>query len=139
MSLVLKRDPVWIQFLSQRDSSPESTVLLLGDDGCQVPVPGAALLAASPLVRSICAGHGIPPALSPIVLSLPAVPGDVLQAVGEMLKTGLSVALSYKNIEKTKELFNLLGFEAVLNCDHFRDGTYEGKINWSKKINKSIK
>ena len=99
MSLVLKRDPIWIQFLPQSDS-PESTVLLLGDDGCQVPVPGAALLAASPLVRSICAGHGLPPALSPTVLSLPIVPGVVLQAVGEILKTGLSAALSYKNIER---------------------------------------
>ena len=84
MTLVLKRHPVWIEFLPQRDSSLESTVLLLGDDGCQVLVPGALLLAASPLVRSICAGHCIPPALSPIVPSVPAVPGDMLQAVGEI-------------------------------------------------------
>ena len=117
MSLVLKRHPVWIEFLPHSDSSPESTVLLLGDDGCQVLVPGALLLAASPLVRSNCAGHGIPPALSPIVLSVPVVPGDVLQAVGEMLKKG-SAALSYENIEKTEEVFKLLGVEAVLNCDY---------------------
>ena len=76
----------------------------------KVPVPGAALLAASPLVRSICAGHGIPPALSPIVLSVPVVPGDVLQALGEMLKKG-SAALSYEKIEKTEEVFKLLGVE----------------------------
>jgi len=134
MSLVLKRHPVWIEFLPQSDSSPESTVLLLGDDGCQVLVHGALLLAASPLVRSICAGHGIPPALSPIVLSLPAVPGDVLQAVGEMLKTGLSAALSYENMEKTEEVFKLLGVEAVLTCDNFRDGTNGEKDQQVKKM-----
>ena len=30
-------------------------------------------------------------------------------------------------------MFNLLGFEAVLNCDYFRDGTYGGKDKLVKK------
>ena len=95
MSLVLKRHPVWIEFLPQSDSSLESTVLLLGDDGCQVLVPGALLLAASPLVRSICAGHGIPPALSPVALSVPTVPGEVLEDVGKlMMMMGQSLVLN---------------------------------------------
>ena len=117
MCLVLKRDTAWLKFLPQCDLTVGSA-LLIGEDGGQVSVPGALLLAASPLVRSICADHGIPPALSPIVLSIPAVSADVLQVVGEMLMNG-TADLSCDKTEKIREVFKLLEVEAVLKCDTF--------------------
>ena len=56
---------------------------MIGDDGCQVPVPAVVLLAASPLVRSIYALY-----CCPVAISVPTVSEDVLRAVVEIMKNG---------------------------------------------------
>ena len=58
MSLIIKRDPVWLACLPTPDVS--AILLLLGGDGQQVAVPVPLLLAFSPVVRSILTDH-IPP------------------------------------------------------------------------------
>ena len=98
MSYVLKRDAVWLESLPMSDTS--GTIVLLSGDGCQVVVPAVLLLAASPLVRNMLTDH-LPPIYSPIFLSLPAVTGDVLQVVGEILSSGTAAGV---NIDKLKEV-----------------------------------
>ena len=91
MSLALKQDPDWLEFLTQAEAS----ALLIGEDGCQVPVPALLLLAVSPLVRRLCTDHGIPPALSPVALSVPTVAGEVLEDVRKlMMMMGHSLVLN---------------------------------------------
>ena len=67
MFLTLKRDPVWLDSLA-RCGLNETPALLVGEDGRQVPVPAAILLAASPLVRSISSSGIHPAAVRPLIL-----------------------------------------------------------------------
>ena len=51
---------------------------MIGDDGCQVPVPAVVLLAASPYALYCC----------PVAISVPTVSEDVMRAVVEIMKNG---------------------------------------------------
>jgi len=114
MSLILKRDPVWLQCLPPPDAS--ATLLLLGGDGQQVAVPAALLLAASPVVRSILTDH-LPPAYSPCCLSLPATTGDVLQVFGDILATGAAAGAHEDKIEEVQQVFEMMEVDAwIVKC-----------------------
>ena len=120
MFLTLKRDPVWLDSLF-RCSLNETPAILVGEDGGQVPVPAAILLAASPLVRSISSTGRIHPAVCPIALSVPTtVSGEVLEAVVEIMTKG-SAKLNVDNIVNIKEVFCLLEIESVLNSNKFEN------------------
>ena len=114
MSLTLKRgEPEWLETL-QQDVANQALALLIGDDGCQISVPVAILVATSSLVRSVSAVL-LPPAISPVALSVPGVAGDVLKIVVEMIVKGKSYSLNAEQIQKVDEVFEVLGFGAVLN------------------------
>ena len=122
MFLALKRNPVWLDSLS-RCSLNETPARLVGEDGCQVSVPAAILLAASPLVRSI-SSTGLHPVVCPIALSVPTtVSGDVLGAAVEIMTKG-SAKLNVDNIVNIKEVFRLLEIESVLNSNKFEMISY---------------
>ena len=113
MSFILKRDPVWLASLPLRCVN-EAFALLISDNGCQVPISASVLLAASPLVRSI--SSGLPPALCPIVLSVPTESRDILEAVVEIMTKGSwSSMLNFEKVAEIKEVFCLLEVELVLN------------------------
>jgi len=114
MSLILKRDPVWLQCLPPPDAS--ATLLLLGGDGQQVAVPAPLLLAASPTVRSILTDH-LPPAFSPCCISIPATTGDVLQVFGDIIETGTAAGGHENKIEDVHQVFEMLGVDAwIVRC-----------------------
>jgi len=137
MSLTLKRDPEWMGTLQQADVD-QALALLIGENGCQVSVPVAILVAASPLLRSISAVL-LPPAISPVALSVPGVAGDVLSIVVEMMTKGTSYDLNSEQIQKVYEVFEVLGFAAVLNsynldyCDIKIEVKYEKAIDAFEK------
>jgi len=117
MNVIFKRDPVWLESLPNPHASP-TLLLLLGGDGQQVAVPAPVLLAASPLVRSILTDL-LPPAYGPCFLSLPAVTGEVLCVVVDILTTGeVVVGECEDNIEEVKEVFGMLGVDALLVSCH---------------------
>ena len=142
MFLTLKRDPVWPYSLS-RCSLNVTPALLVGEDGGQVPVPAAILLAASPLVRSISSSGCIHPAVSPIVLSVPTKSGVVLEAVGEIMTKGSWAAkLNMDNNVKIKEVFRLLEIKSVLNSQEFASGVkdeYTSNTIENRKVNVEVK
>ena len=117
MNLILKRDPVWLECLPTPDVS--ATLLILGGDGQQVAVPVPLLLAVSPVVRSILTEH-LPPAYSPCCLSLPATTGDVLQVFGNILATGAAVGAHKDKIEEVRQVFEMLGVEALIVSCHLQ-------------------
>jgi len=104
-SYILKQDVVWIESLPL--SEPSDRIILLGGDGGQVAVPGVLLLAVSPLARNILCDH-LPPPYSPIVISIPAVTGDVLQVVGDILATGTAAGVTEEIMDKVEEVFKAL-------------------------------
>ena len=114
MSLIIKRDPVWLACLPTPDVS--AILLLLGGDGQHVAVPVPLLLAVSPVVRSILTDH-ISPAVSQCCLSLPATTGDVLQVFGEILATEAAAGAHEDKIEEVRYVFEVLGVEAwIVSC-----------------------
>jgi len=108
MSLVLSKYPNWLETLC----SSEVALTLLGEDGCQVQVPAALLVAVSPLVKSMMADL-LPPAYSPHVISIPAVTGAVLLLVAELLTKGTAVVNA--NNGEVQEVFKMMGIEAFLS------------------------
>jgi len=112
MTLIFRRDPIWIKSLSITDPS---AIILLSGDAKQVAVPACLLIAVSPLVRSIMS-ELLPPAFSPCILSLPAATGKVLQAVVDVLGSGTAASDDVDEIEEVKQVFGLLGVDASLVC-----------------------
>jgi len=108
MSLVLSKYPNWLETLC----SSEVALTLLGEDGCQVQVPAALLVAVSPLVKSMMADL-LPPAYSPHVISIPTVTGAVLLLVAELLFKGTAVLQA--NNGEVQEVFKMMGIEAFLS------------------------
>ena len=108
MSLKLKRESVWLDFLLLSDDTNEAHAIIIGDDGCQVPVPAVILLAASPLVRSLSA-----PSCCPVAISVPTVSEDVLRAVVEIMKVG-QVEMNYELIDDVADVLKLLEVGAEL-------------------------
>jgi len=132
MSLTLKRDPEWMGTLQQADVD-QALALLIGENGCQVSVPVAILVAASPLLRSISAVL-LPPAISPVALSVPGVAGDVLSIVVEMMTKGTSYDLNSEQIQKVYEVFEVLGFAAVLNSYNLECCDIKIEVKYEKAI-----
>ena len=112
MSLVLRKDPAWLETLCSTDVSGGALLTLLGKDGCQVPVPAALLVAVSPLVKSIMSDL-LPPAYSPHVISIPAATGAVLLMVAELLSKGTAVV--HANKVEVQEVFKIMRIEAFLS------------------------
>jgi len=112
MYYVFKSDnpPAWLDHLG----TVCGTVTLASEDGQQVSVSTAILLAMSPLVRSILSD--IHPAdYGPLVMVL-AVCGDVLHVVGEILSKG-EVNVKDERFEGEVQLFfKRIGVELFLNC-----------------------
>ena len=108
MCLKLKRESVWLDFLLLSDDTNEALAIIIGDDGCQVPVPAVVLLAASPLVRSISA-----PSCCPVAISVPTVSEDVLRAVVDIMKVG-QVEMKYELIDDVADVLKLLEVGAEL-------------------------
>ena len=83
MSYVLKRDPAWLT--RPILGSVSGTASLLSEDGQQVQIPTALLLAASPSVRTMVSDLH-PAAHSPLFLCLPgrSVIGSISQIVYHM-------------------------------------------------------
>jgi len=119
MDLILKRDPVWLQFLPTPDACA-TLLLLLGGNGQQVVVPAPLLLAASPVVRSILSDH-LPPAYSLCCISLPATTGDVLQVFGDILATGTAAGGHENKIEEVQQVFEMLGVDAWITRCHLEN------------------
>ena len=108
MCVKLKRESVWLDFLLLSDDTNEVLAIIIGDDGCLVPVPVVVLLAASPLVRSISA-----PSCCPVTISVPTVSEDVLRAVVEIMKAG-QVEMKYELIDDVADRLKLLEVGAEL-------------------------
>ena len=112
MYYVFKSDnpPAWLDHLG----TVCGTVTLASEDGHQVSVSTAILLAMSPLVRSILSD--IHPAdYGPLVMVF-AVCGDVLRVVGEILSKG-EVNVKDERFEGEVQLFfKRIGVELFLNC-----------------------
>ena len=131
MSFVLKRDPIWLESHSLPLSDNSGTIILLSGDGGQVALPAALLLAASPLVRKILTEH-LPPIYSQPVLSFPAVTGDVLQVVGDMLAAGTAADVNLDRMREVEEVFKMLMVEASVVCLHSEDISVEQV--WGRKV-----
>ena len=112
-SIVLSRDPDW---LGQLETI--SSLTLLSEDGCQVPVSFELLVAVSPLVSSMMADL-LPPAYSPHVISIPAVIGDVLLLVAEILSKGSAAVVNEGSMEKVQDVFKMMRIEAFISCCQF--------------------
>ena len=135
MSLTLKRgEPEWLETL-QQDVANQALALLIGDDGCQISVPVAILVATSSLVRSISAVL-LPPAISPVALSVPGVAGDVLKIVVEIMKKGTAYDLNAEQIQKVCEVFDLMEFGAVLKSNNLEccEIKVEVEVKYEKEI-----
>ena len=111
MCLKLKRESVWLDFLLLSDDTNEAHAIIIGDDGCQVPVPAVILLAASPLVRSLSA-----PSCCPVAISFPTVSEDVLRAAVEIMKVG-QVEMDYELTDDVADVLKLLEVGAELICE----------------------
>ena len=137
MSLIFNRNPVWLEsFPLGVDDAHEAVVLLLGGDDCEVSVPSALLLAASPLVRSILIS--IPAALSPAVISIPSSPRAVLRDVREMLTRG-TADMNRERIGEVQEVLRLMEIEAILvwgneNYDMLEHAALEDAIDTKNGI-----
>ena len=112
-TFIIKRKVVWLQSLPM--SEPSGTIILLCEDGSHVVVPAVLLLAASPFLRTIMSDQ-LPPLYSPIVMSLPGVTEDVLQAVSDILATGRATGDMAVKINEVKEVFKMLGVSESLVC-----------------------
>ena len=112
MCYVLKNDNLaWLD--KHHLSIVCGTVTLVSEDGHQVSVPTAVLLAASPLVRSILSDIH-PAAYGPLVMVL-AVSGDVLQVAGEILSEGEVIIEDDRFEGKVQLLFKMIGVE-LFSC-----------------------
>ena len=140
MYLILKRDPVWLDSLPLSCVN-EALAILIGDNGCQVPVSAAILLAASPLVRSIFSD--LPPAFCPIVLSVPTATRDVLEALVEILSKGSrSAMLNSAKILNIKEMLAVLQVESVLSIldsDFIIAGVKDENTTVNREVDVEIK
>ena len=110
MTLILKRNPVWMKLLLTADTS---AFILLSGDHRQVSVPASLLLAASPLLRSIMTDL-LSPAYSPCFLSFPAASREALQVMVDILATGTAVGKHGNKIEEVKQALEMLGIDASL-------------------------
>ena len=137
MYLILKRDPVWLDSLPLSCVN-EALAILIGDNGCQVPVSAAILLAASPLVRSIFSD--LPPAFCPIVLSVPTASRDVLEAVVEIMSKGSrSAMLNSAKIENIKEMLRALQVDSVISTDFIMAGVKDENTTVNREVDVEIK
>ena len=141
-SIVLSRDPDW---LGQLETI--SSLTLLSEDGCQVPVSFELLVAVSPLVSSMMADL-LPPAYSPHVISIPAVIGDVLFLVSEILSKGSAAVVNEGSMEKVQDVFKMMRIEAFI-CqfdnnsvgDKYESDYYESEVEEKEikvKVNENI-
>ena len=106
---MLSRFPAWLEFPLP---TPGSVIVLMSGDGLQVKVPAVLLLSFSQLVRNILTDH-LPPAFSPIAISLPAVLGKTLQLVG-LLCSGREVFVGGDRKEDVKAAFQMLNVSCEL-------------------------
>ena len=126
MCLKIKRKSVWIDF----HDANEAVAIMIGDDGCQVPVPAVVLLAASPPVRSIYALY-----CCPVNISVHTVCEDVLRAVVEIMKNG-QAEMPYELNDDVSKVFNLLEVEAELASEQI--GSFIDIIE-SSDVNTKVK
>ena len=118
MSILLKRDPDWLNISLVTDAD-YGAISLLSEDGHQVPVPRATLLTASPLLRSMV--HDLHPAVhGPLVLSL-TISGDVLLLVGDILAKGVANVKGFMLKEEVQRVLMMMGIEAPLDCSEIYD------------------
>ena len=110
MSCVLKRDPDWLDLSLSTGCGVFS---LISEDGHQVSVPMAILLAASPLLRSLVSDLH-PTAHGPLVLSF-AISRDVLFLLGDILTTGVATLKGGVSKEEVQEVFKMMGVDAFLD------------------------
>jgi len=112
-TFIIRREAVWLHSLAM--SEPSGTIILLCEDGSHVVVPAVLLLAASPLLRVLMTDQ-LPPLYSPIVLSIPGVTEDILQAVSDILATGRATGDMAAKINEVKEVFKMLGVSESFVC-----------------------
>ena len=113
MNYLFKSDnPAW---LDHHLGTVCGTVTLVSEDGQQVSVPTAILLATSPLVRSILSD--IHPADYGSLVMVLAVCEDVLRVVGEILSEG-EVNVNDNRVKGEVQLFfKMIGVELFLSCN----------------------
>jgi len=111
MMYVFKRNPDWLQI---ELSSVCGEATLRSEDGREISVPVASLLATSTLMRSILSDFHFHPALqSPLILSC-ACSAESLSTAGEVLSKGLAMVKDDKQLDDVKDVLGLLGVEMAL-------------------------
>jgi len=109
MACTVKRDSFWLEESFPSSYANEPLAVLVGE-GHNISVPASILLAVSPLVRSIVTDV-FALAQSPLVLLFPAVCGDVLEVVGELLLHGTS-AVNVDMKKKVDQVFEMINIGA---------------------------
>ena len=116
MSLVFKRNPVWLESFPLGEGDANEALVLLGGDDCEVSVSAVLLLAASPLVRRIMLG--VPLALSSSMISIPSATGAVLRDVIQMLTRG-AADMNRRRVSEVQEVLRLMEVEAFSIEDQY--------------------
>ena len=127
MKYALKRDVVWLESLPIVDHF--ATIILTGDDGHLVEVTASLLLAVSSLMRSILSEH-LPPAYSQCFLSLPSATEEVLKDVRNILATGEAADAHENRMEEVRQVFELLGVDALLFSCHSESINVGHVLDW---------
>lgn len=127
------RDAVWLEsLLTTSDAS--GVIVLLGGNNCTIAVPTFLLLAASPLVRKMLSvTDHLPPAYSPVYLSIPDATLGVLEVFRDILVKGTTAPVTDEKVRDVRQTFQMLMVDVSLVC------CQSNSIDVGKAFDKDIK